>query len=228
MPSKRKKQLAELVEPGKRYTFDEATALLKQSKTKFKQSVDIAVMLGIDARKSDQNVRGALVLPNGTGKTQRVAVIAEGDDAKTAEQAGADLVGYEDIADDIKKGQINFDVLIATPASMRLVGQLGQILGPKGLMPNPKVGTVTTDVAAAVENAKAGQVQFRADKAGIVHCRIGDESFSDEQIKGNLEALLLELKKVKPSAAKGTYLKKVVLSTTMGPGVAIDITSVAI
>ena len=203
--------------------IDEVLALLKDVATaKFDESVEAAINLGIDARKSDQNVRGSTVLPHGTGKSMRVAVFAEGSDADAGREAGADLVGLDDLAEEIKKGNIEFDIAIATPASMRVVGQLGKILGPRGLMPNPKVGTVTTDVAAAVSNAKAGQVQFRTDKAGIVHCPIGKASFTSDDLKANLNAILADLHKARPSSAKGIYLKSISLSTTMGPGLAVD------
>ncbi|MGE4615411.1 MAG: 50S ribosomal protein L1 [Gammaproteobacteria bacterium] len=203
--------------------IDEVLALLKDVATvKFDESVEAAINLGVDSRKSDQNVRGSTVLPHGTGKSMRVAVFAEGSDADAGREAGADLVGLEDLAEEIKKGNIEFDIAIATPASMRVVGQLGKILGPRGLMPNPKVGTVTTDVAAAVSNAKAGQVQFRTDKAGIVHCPIGKASFPSDALKANLNAILADLHKAKPSSAKGIYLKSISLSTTMGPGLAVD------
>jgi large subunit ribosomal protein L1 len=202
---------------------DEVLALLKSVATaKFDESVEVAVNLGVDPRKSDQVVRGSTVLPHGTGKSVRVALFADGPDADAGREAGADIVGLEDLAEEIKKGNIEFDVAIATPASMRVVGQLGQILGPRGLMPNPKVGTVTTDVAAAVNNAKAGQVQFRTDKAGIVHCPIGKASFPPDALKANLNAILADLSKAKPSASKGVYLKSISLSTTMGPGLAVD------
>ena len=221
--SKRAKAIKEKVEIGKLYNVDEAFALLKDlSSVKFSESVDVAVNLGVDPRKSDQVVRGSTVLPNGTGKTVRVAVFAQGDNAETAKSAGADIVGFEDLADDIKKGNMDFDVVIATPDAMRVVGQLGQILGPRGLMPNPKVGTVTPNVAEAVQNAKAGQVRFRTDKAGIIHCPIGSISFEPAALKQNLEALLNDLKKMKPSAAKGVYMKKVTVSSTMGPGLMVD------
>lgn len=203
--------------------IDEVLALLKDVATvKFDESVEAAINLGVDSRKSDQNVRGSTVLPHGTGKSMRVAVFAEGSDADAGREASADLVGLEDLAEEIKKGNIEFDIAIATPASMRVVGQLGKILGPRGLMPNPKVGTVTTDVAAAVSNAKAGQVQFRTDKAGIVHCPIGKASFPSDALKANLNAILADLHKAKPSSAKGIYLKSISLSTTMGPGLAVD------
>lgn len=221
--SKRLRAIREQLEPGKVYSIDEALDVLKStSKLKFTESVDVAIRLGVDPRKSDQVVRGAIVLPNGTGKSVRVAVFAQGDNAEKALAAGADIVGFEDLADTIKGGQIDFDVCIATPDAMRVVGRLGTVLGPRGLMPNPKVGTVTTDVATAVRNAKAGQVQFRTDKAGIIHSTIGKADFETDQLKGNLTALINELVKIKPPAAKGQYLKKVAVSTTMGPGVAVD------
>jgi large subunit ribosomal protein L1 len=226
--TKRQKAINEKVEPGKLYGFAEAVDLLKSlPKSKFEESVDISVNLGIDPRKSDQNVRGACVLPNGTGKTVRVAVFAQGDNATKATDAGADVVGFEDLADQIKGGDLNFDVVIATPDAMRVVGQLGQILGPRGLMPNPKVGTVTPDVETAVKNAKAGQVRFRADKGGIVHCSIGKINFDATALQGNLEALLTDLQKAKPASAKGVYLKKISVSTTHGPGLAIEQSSLA-
>jgi len=208
---------------GKQYPLDEALSILKQTATaKFDESVDVAVNLGVDAKKTDQGVRGTAIMPRGTGKSVRVAVFAEGAQAEAAKNAGADLVGFQDLLEQIKGGQINFDVLIATPESMRLVGQLGQILGPRGLMPNPKVGTVTPNVAKAVENAKAGQVQFRLDKAGIVHCAIGKASFEAEALKENFLALMAALNKARPATAKGIYMKKVTLSTTMGPGIVVD------
>ncbi len=228
-PSKRQRAIAERVEPGKAYGIDEAVKILNEcAKTKFKESVDVAVNLGVDPRKSDQAVRGATTLPHGTGKITRVAVFAQGDNAEKARAAGADTVGFEDLADTIKGGAINFDVLIATPDAMRLVGQLGKVLGPRGLMPNPKTGTVTPDVVTAVKNAKSGQVQFRADKAGIIHGSVGKVGFGAKEIKENLEALIADLKKAKPSSAKGIYLKKIVLSTTMGPGLSIDQTSLEV
>ena len=221
--SKRMKSLAEKVERGKFYDLDEALKLVKEvASVKFDESVDVSVNLGIDARKSEQNVRGATVMPRGTGKTVRVAVFAQGEQADAAKAAGADVVGFEDLAEDIKKGNMDFDICIATPDAMRVVGQLGQILGPRGLMPNPKVGTVTPDVAKAVNDAKAGQVQFRIDKAGIIHCSIGKASFEADALKENLNALIAALQKAKPAAAKGQYFKKFTLSTTMGPGIAID------
>ena len=211
------------------YKLDEALELIKQTgSAKFDETVDAAINLGINAKKSDQNVRGATVLPRGTGRTMRVAVFAEGADADAAREAGADLVGFEDLAEQVQGGKIEFDVCIATPSTMRVVGKLGQILGPRGLMPNPKVGTVTQDVTKAVTNAKAGQVQFRIDKAGIVHCPIGKVSFDVEGLKENLVALLDALNRAKPSTAKGQYIKRVTLSTTMGPGVKVDRLSVVV
>ena len=227
--SKRSKALAEKIEAGKFYELDEAFQVLKSSATaKFDESVDVAVNLGIDARKSDQNVRGSTVLPRGTGKTVRVAVFAQGEHAEAAKAAGADIVGFEDLAETVKGGTMDFDLAIATPDAMRVVGQLGQILGPRGLMPNPKVGTVTMDVTKAVKDAKAGQVQFRIDKAGIVHCSIGKASFEVDALKENLTALIEALRKAKPSAAKGVYFKKITLSTTMGPGIPVDKAAVGI
>lgn len=221
--SKRMRAIREKIDSTKAYSVDEALDLLKSmSKLKFTESVDVAIRLGVDARKSDQAVRGAIVLPNGTGKSARVAVFAQGDNAEKAKAAGADIVGFEDLADTIKGGEINFDICIATPDAMRVVGRLGTVLGPRGLMPNPKVGTVTTDVETAVKNAKAGQVQYRTDKAGIVHSTIGKANFEADALKGNLNALIQELIKVKPASAKGQYLKKVALSTTMGPGITVD------
>ena len=221
--TKRARLIREKVEATKSYEINEAVALLKELATaKFVESVDVAVNLGIDARKSDQNVRGATVLPHGTGREIRVAVFTQGANAEAAKEAGADIVGMEDLAEQVKKGEMNFDVVVASPDAMRVVGQLGTILGPRGLMPNPKVGTVTPNVAEAVKNAKAGQVRYRNDKNGIIHTTIGKANFSAEQIKENLEALLVALKKAKPSSAKGTFLKKVSISTTMGAGVAVD------
>ncbi|GAB2652830.1 MULTISPECIES: 50S ribosomal protein L1 [Vibrio] len=221
--TKRMRVIREKVDVTKEYEINEAVALLKELATaKFVESVDVAVNLGIDARKSDQNVRGATVLPHGTGRDIRVAVFTQGANAEAAKEAGADLVGMEDLAELVKKGEMNFDVVVASPDAMRVVGQLGTILGPRGLMPNPKVGTVTPNVAEAVKNAKAGQVRYRNDKNGIVHTTIGKVSFDAEQLKENLEALLVALKKAKPSSAKGTFLKKVSISTTMGAGVAVD------
>ena len=221
--SRRVRAMREKIDATRMYSIDEAMALLKEFSTvKFEETVDVAVNLGIDPRKSDQAVRGATTLPHGTGKTVRVAVFTQGEAAEAAKEAGADIVGMEDLADDIKGGNMNFDVVIADPAAMRVVGQLGQILGPRGLMPNPKTGTVTQDVVSAVRNAKAGQVRFRADKSGIVHGGIGRVTFEAGAIKENLEALLADLRKAKPASAKGIYLKKVTLSTTMGPGITID------
>lgn len=224
--SKRIRAIREKLESGKIYAVDEALGLLKEtSKVKFTESVDVAVRLGVDPRKSDQAVRGATVLPHGTGKNVRVAVFAQGDNADKAKAAGADIVGFEDLAETIQGGDIDFDVCIATPDAMRVVGKLGQVLGPRGLMPNPKVGTVTQDVETAVNNAKAGQVQFRIDKAGIVHTTIGKVNFEVDALKGNLRALLQELVKAKPASAKGQYLRKIALSTTMGPGITVDTAS---
>ncbi|HDH9217435.1 50S ribosomal protein L1 [Escherichia coli] len=221
--TKRMRNIREKVEVTKQYDIAEAIALLKELATaKFVESVDVAVNLGIDARKSDQNVRGATVLPHGTGRSVRVAVFAQGANAEAAKEAGAELVGMDDLAAKVKAGEMDFDVVIASPDAMRVVGQLGQILGPRGLMPNPKVGTVTPNVAEAVKNAKAGQVRYRNDKNGIIHTTIGKVDFNETQLKENLESLLIALKKAKPSAAKGVYIKKVSLSTTMGAGVAID------
>jgi len=227
--TRRMKIIAEKVDRQKAYPIDEAVGLLTElSKAKFKESFDVSVNLGVDPRKSDQVVRGATTLPHGTGKDVRVAVIAQGDAADQAAAAGADVVGFEDLADSIKGGKLDFDVLIATPDSMRIVGQLGKILGPRGLMPNPKTGTVTPDVATAVRNAKAGQVQYRADRGGIVHGSVGQIGFSTVQVKENLQALINDLKKAKPASAKGVYLKKITLSTTMGPGLSIDQASLEI
>jgi large subunit ribosomal protein L1 len=221
--SKRQKLISEKVEPGKLYSIDDAVALLKDiSSVKFNETVDIAVNLGIDAKKSDQVVRGATTLPNGTGKDVRVAVFTSGANAEKALAAGADLVGMEDLAEQVKAGNLDFDVVIADPAAMRIVGQLGTVLGPRGLMPNPKTGTVTPDVETAVKNAKAGQVRYRIDKNGIIHGAIGRLTFDAKALKENLEALVSDLKKAKPSAAKGVYLKKMTLSTTMGPGLVLD------
>ena len=219
----------ELGDPEEERSVSDALKMLKKlSKVKFDESVELAINLGVDPKKSDQMVRGSTVLPNGTGKTVRVALFADGDDAQAGKDAGADIVGMEDLAEEVKRGNINFDLVVATPASMRIVGQLGQILGPKGLMPNPKVGTVTTDVGAAVKNAKAGQVQYRTDKTGIIHCAIGKISFSESNLAENLEAVLTDIQKAKPSASKGVYLKSVVLSTTMGPGLKIDKNSLTV
>lgn len=221
--TKRMRVIRDKVEVTKEYEINEAVALLKELATaKFVESVDVAVNLGIDARKSDQNVRGATVLPHGTGREIRVAVFTQGANAEAAKAAGADIVGMEDLAEQVKKGVMNFDVVVASPDAMRVVGQLGTILGPRGLMPNPKVGTVTPNVAEAVKNAKAGQVRYRNDKNGIIHTTIGKATFEANQLQENLEALLVALKKAKPSSAKGTFLKKVSISTTMGAGVAVD------
>ncbi|CAM3941986.1 MULTISPECIES: 50S ribosomal protein L1 [Vibrio] len=221
--TKRMRVIREKVDVTKEYEINEAVALLQELATaKFVESVDVAVNLGIDARKSDQNVRGATVLPHGTGREIRVAVFTQGANAEAAKEAGADIVGMEDLAEQVKKGEMNFDVVVASPDAMRVVGQLGTILGPRGLMPNPKVGTVTPNVAEAVKNAKAGQVRYRNDKNGIIHTTIGKANFSAQQIQENLEALLVALKKAKPSSAKGTFLQKVSISTTMGAGVAVD------
>ncbi|MGJ8631990.1 MAG: 50S ribosomal protein L1 [Glaciecola sp.] len=226
--TKRKKIAQEKVEANKDYEFNEAVALLKELATaKFAESIDVAINLGIDARKSDQNVRGATVLPNGTGKDVRVAVFTQGANVEAAKAAGADIVGMEDLADLVKKGEMNFDVVVASPDAMRVVGQLGQILGPRGLMPNPKTGTVTPDVATAVKNAKSGQVQYRNDKNGIIHASIGKIAFEASHIEENLNALLEALKKAKPSSAKGVFIKKVSLSTTMGTGLSVDQSSIA-
>ena len=221
--TKRARLIREKVDVLKEYDITEAVELLKELATaNFRESVDVAVNLGIDARKSDQNVRGATVLPNGTGRNVRVAVFTQGANAEKAKEAGADIVGMEDLAELVKKGEMNFDVVIASPDAMRVVGQLGQILGPRGLMPNPKVGTVTPDVAGAVKNAKSGQIRYRNDKNGIIHTTIGKADFDSAQLQENLEALLDALKKAKPANAKGQYLKKISLSTTMGAGVAIN------
>jgi large subunit ribosomal protein L1 len=217
------KPWAEKIPPGKQFPLDEALALVKQFATaKFDESVDVAVNLGVDPTKSDQQVRGSTVLPNGTGKTVRVAVFTSGKNADAAREAGADIVGLEDLAEKVKAGELNFDVVVASPDAMRVVGQLGQILGPRGLMPNPKVGTVTPDVAGAVRNAKAGQVRFRADKAGVIHCTLGKASFEVKALRENLHALLADLNKAKPAAAKGIYVKRISVSSTMGPGVPVD------
>lgn len=221
--SKRMRAASQKVAPGKAYPLVDAISLLKEVSTvKFNESVDVSINLGIDTRKSDQTVRGASVLPNGTGRTVRVAVFSQGANADAAKAEGADIVGFEDLAESMKAGNLDFDVVIATPDAMRIVGQLGQVLGPRGLMPNPKVGTVTADVATAVRNAKAGQVRFRADKNGIVHCTIGKLNFESIQLQQNLETLLSDIKKARPSSSKGIYLKKITLSSTMGPGIAIE------
>ncbi|MCU7810673.1 MAG: 50S ribosomal protein L1 [Candidatus Thiodiazotropha sp. (ex Notomyrtea botanica)] len=227
--SKRAKVIREKVESGKSYVAEEAFGLLKEiSSVKFAESVDVSINLGVDAKKSDQVVRGASVLPHGIGKTVRVAVFAQGANADAAKEAGADIVGFEDLAAEIKGGKMDFDVVVASPDAMRVVGQLGQILGPRGLMPNPKVGTVTPNVAEAVQNAKAGQVRYRTDKAGIIHCAIGKIDFEPQKLKENLESLLAALVKAKPSSAKGVYLKKVTVSSTMGPGLVLDQSSLAV
>jgi len=226
--AKRMKAWKEKLPPGKQYAVDEALKLVKEFATaKFAESVDAAVNLGIDASKSDQQVRGSTVLPHGIGKSVRVAVFTSGKNQDAARAAGADIVGLEDLAEKVKAGEMNFDVVIASPDAMRVVGQLGQILGPRGLMPNPKVGTVSPDVAGAVKNAKAGQVRYRVDKAGIVHCTIGKASFEINALKDNLMALIADLQKAKPAAAKGIYLKRVTLSSTMGPGIAVDHSTLA-
>lgn len=221
--TKRAKMFAEKVEAGKQYEATEAFNLLSElSNVKFEESVDVSINLGVDPRKSDQVVRGSTVLPNGTGKSVRVAVFTQGANVDAAKEAGADVVGMDDLAETIKGGDLNFDVVIASPDAMGVVGKLGQVLGPRGLMPNPKVGTVSPDVAGAVKNAKSGQVRYRTDKGGIIHASIGKANFSADQLVGNLQALLVDLNKKKPSAAKGVYLKKITVSTTMGPGISLD------
>ncbi len=221
--SKRKKLAREKVDPNTHYSIDDALTMVKELATaKFPESIDVSVNLGVDPRKSDQVVRSSTVLPNGTGKNVRVAVFAQGENAEKAKKAGADIVGFEDLAETIKGGEMNFEVVIATPDAMRVVGALGQILGPRGLMPNPKVGTVTADVETAVKNAKAGQVRYRTDKAGIIHCPIGRADFDVAALKENLVALLVDLQKSKPASAKGVFLKKLTVSSTMGPGVSVD------
>jgi large subunit ribosomal protein L1 len=221
--TKKAKLIQSKVDVAKQYSVAEAVALLKELGTsKFAEAIDVSVNLGVDPRKSDQNVRGATVLPNGTGKTVRVAVFTQGANADAAREAGADIVGMDDLGDLVKKGEMNFDVVIASPDAMRVVGQLGQILGPRGLMPNPKVGTVTTDVATAVKNAKSGQVRYRTDKSGIIHCTLGKVAFDAAAIQGNLEALMADLRRLKPSTSKGVYVKKITLSSTMGPGLWLD------
>ena len=221
--SRRLKAIRERIDRGKLYDVSEALALLKDTASaRFSESVDVSVNLGVDPRKSDQVVRGSTVMPNGIGKESRVAVFAQGAAAEEAREAGADIVGMDDLAERIKAGNLDFDVVVAAPDAMRVVGRLGRILGPRGLMPNPKVGTVTPDVAGAVRNAKAGQVQYRTDRAGIIHCTIGKAAFEVDALKQNLDALLADLNKAKPGASKGVYMKKVTLSTTMGPGVGID------
>jgi large subunit ribosomal protein L1 len=225
--SKRKRSAREKVNSQASYAIDDALGLVKELATaKFAESIDVSVNLGVDPRKSDQVVRGSTVLPNGTGKTVRVAVFAQGENAEKAKAAGADIVGFEDLAETIKGGEMNFEVVIATPDAMRVVGTLGQILGPRGLMPNPKVGTVTADVETAVKNAKAGQVRYRTDKAGIIHCAIGRSDFEVPALKENLTALLADLRKAKPATAKGVYVKKLTVSSTMGPGVSVDRTTI--
>ncbi len=225
--SKRQKIAREKVDATTAYQIEEALTLVKDlASAKFPESIDVSVNLGVDSRKSDQVVRGSTVLPNGTGKTVRVAVFAQGDNAEKAKAAGADIVGFDDLAETVKGGEMNFDVVIATPDAMRVVGQLGQILGPRGLMPNPKVGTVTADVELAVKNAKAGQVRYRTDKAGIIHCPIGRADFEILALKENLAALVADLKKAKPASAKGAFVKKMTVSSTMGPGITVDHQSV--
>ncbi len=227
--NKKQKDIATKVEVGKRYSMSDALNLLKEcASAKFDESVDVSINLGVDAKKSDQNVRGAVVLPNGTGKTVRVAVFTQGDNVAKAEEAGADVVGMEDLMKSMQEGDINYDVVIASPDAMGVVGRLGQVLGPRGLMPNPKVGTVTPDVVTAVNNAKAGQVRYRTDKAAIVHAGIGKASFDTDALAQNINALLEALKRAKPSSAKGVYFKKMSVSSTMGPGLAIDLTTVDI
>ena len=227
--SKKQKAMAEKLDSAKTYSVEEAVSLIAEfASPKFKESIDVSVNLGVDPRKSDQVVRGSTTLPAGTGKDVRVAVFAQGDNAEKAKAAGADIVGFDDLAESIQGGNLDFDVVIATPDAMRVVGKLGTVLGPRGLMPNPKVGTVTPDVESAVQNAKAGQVRYRTDKNGIIHGGIGKVGFEGEAIKSNLEALLADLKKSKPSSAKGVYIKKVVLSSTMGPGLQIDQSSLAL
>lgn len=227
--SKKSKAIAAKIDRSKSYSVEDAVALLTEfGSPKFKESIDVSVNLGVDPRKSDQVVRGSTLLPHGTGKTVRVAVFAQGDNAAKAKDAGADIVGFDDLAESISAGNMDFDVVIATPDAMRVVGKLGQVLGPRGLMPNPKVGTVTADVATAVRNAKAGQVRYRTDKKGIIHGGIGKIGFDAASIQGNLEALLSDLKRAKPASSKGVYVQKVVLSSTMGPGVLIDQSSLAV
>ncbi|KAF3977006.1 MAG: 50S ribosomal protein L1 [Methylococcales symbiont of Iophon sp. n. MRB-2018] len=227
--SKKAKLIAAKIDTSKQYSITECVALLKEfANSKFDESVDVSVVLGVDSKKSEQNVRGASVLPHGTGKTVRVAVFTQGANADAAKEAGADIVGMDDLAAQVKKGEMDYDVVIASPDAMRVVGQLGQILGPRGLMPNPKIGTVTPDVATAVKNAKSGQVRYRTDKGGIIHCSIGKVSFDETSIKENLEFLIADLKKSKPSSAKGVYLKKVAISSTMGPGLCIEQSSIVV
>ena len=227
--TKRQRAFGERIEEGKLYAIDEAVSILNELSTvKFKESIDVSINLGVDARKSDQVVRGATVLPNGTGKDVRVAVFAQGEKAEEATAAGADIVGMDDLAESVKGGELNYHVFIATPDSMRLVGQLGQVLGPRGLMPNPRLGTVTMDIGEAVKNAKAGQVRFRSDKNGIIHGGVGKVGFEPAAIRENVEALIVDLNKAKPASAKGTYLKKVTISTTMGTSIQIDQTSLSV
>ena len=223
MITKKRKLINEKIDKEKLYSADEALALVKEfASAKFEESIDVSINLGVDPKQSDQVVRGSTVLPNGTGKTVRVAVFAQGENAEKAKSMGADIVGFEDLAEEIKSGKMDFEVVIETPDAMRIVGQLGQILGPRGLMPNPKVGTVTPDVETAVKNAKAGQVRYRTDKAGIIHCSIGSSKFEVNKLHENLNALLSDLKKAKPASAKGIYLKKMTMSSTMGPGIKVD------
>lgn len=226
--SKKQQEINKVIHAGKSYSLDEAINFLKKfASKKFKESVDICVNLGVDPKRSDQVVRSSTSLPKGTGKTVRVAVFAQGDNATKATAAGADIVGFEDLAEQIKAGEMNFDVVIATPDAMRIVGQLGQILGPRGLMPNPKVGTVTTNIDAAVRDVKSGQVRYRTDKNGIIHCSVGSLTFANSDIIENITALMSDLKKAKPASSKGVYIKKITLTSTMGPGVAIDLSSVS-
>ena len=223
MITKKRKLINEKIDKEKLYSADEALTLVKEfASAKFEESIDVSINLGVDPKQSDQVVRGSTVLPNGTGKTVRVAVFAQGENAEKAKSVGADIVGFEDLAEEIKSGKMDFEVVIATPDAMRIVGLLGQILGPRGLMPNPKVGTVTPDVETAVKNAKAGQVRYRTDKAGIIHCSIGSSKFEVNKLHENLNALLSDLKKAKPASAKGIYLKKMTMSSTMGPGIKVD------
>lgn len=227
--AKRMKVWRERIQPGKQYSIDEAIGIIKEfAKAKFRESVDVSVNLGIDATKSDQQVRGSTVMPNGIGKTVRVAVFTSGKNQDAAREAGADIVGLEDLAEKVKAGEMNFDVVIASPDAMRVVGQLGQILGPRGLMPNPKVGTVTPNVVEAVKNAKAGQVRYRSDKGGVIHCTIGKADFETSMLKENLTALLQDLQKAKPASAKGVYLRRISLSSTMGPGVPVEQSSLSL
>jgi large subunit ribosomal protein L1 len=226
--SKRAKAMSEKLAAGKLYAIDDALALLKDMPAaKFVEAIDVAVNLGVDPRKSDQVVRSSTVLPHGTGKTVRVAVFTQGANAEAAKAAGADVVGMDDLAEQMKKGDLNYDVVIASPDAMRVVGMLGQLLGPRGLMPNPKVGTVSADVATAVKNAKAGQVRYRTDKAGIIHCSIGKVDFAVDALRENLQALLTDLQKIKPSSAKGIYMKRITVSSTMGPGVPVDVSTLS-